>query len=294
MYKESFLQKILSILVLVATIATSATARAEVIGSGIWSPVHLADISNDGRPFWDNVSYDGASCNIGFLLKGTSGCGGFGGFNINYLEFYHNDGAAVEFLFQDMLKLTYLGGITAKNTENRAELWGPWVPQTKLFGSSLSPGDSFDISRKFMSGMMYTVGYFPTKEFDTTGPLTSLFAAEFTALFRLDTPYYTTYYLAFEDMESHEGPDGDDQDAVFAWVEIKNQGSPFPIPFQFNSPYGYPTDKCVNSYEDEAPCGLAALVPTDPGEEEPVPEPVSLAMLALGLLSAKYVRRRRN
>lgn len=55
-------------------LAPAAGAQVTVNGAGEWSSVSAA--TNDGSPFWDNTSNDGASCNIGFILLGTAtGCG---------------------------------------------------------------------------------------------------------------------------------------------------------------------------------------------------------------------------
>src|SRR5690606_11475294 len=59
----------------VATFALASVANAQISvnGDGSWSSVSGA--TNSGTPFWDNLSFDGTSCNIGSILLGTAaGC----------------------------------------------------------------------------------------------------------------------------------------------------------------------------------------------------------------------------
>jgi hypothetical protein len=55
---------------LAVALAVSATsARADtVVGTGGWQSYTAADLNQDGTPFWDNKSLDGANKNIGYQL----------------------------------------------------------------------------------------------------------------------------------------------------------------------------------------------------------------------------------
>lgn len=58
-------------LLLLALLASSAGAldAQAVKGGGVWRSIGTPD--NDGSPFWDNVSDDGAECNVGFFAVST-------------------------------------------------------------------------------------------------------------------------------------------------------------------------------------------------------------------------------
>jgi hypothetical protein len=56
---------------LLLAIVAAVAAASPVIGPGTWSS--WPTVNNDGTPFWDRSSSDGAACNVGFFLAGGFG-----------------------------------------------------------------------------------------------------------------------------------------------------------------------------------------------------------------------------
>lgn len=80
-------------------VMTLTSGNLLVVGSGAWQKMVVPN--EDGTPFWDNVSYDGAQKNIGYYVTGTGGFAGGGlGIPVSQLQ-YRGIGTAADnsFLF---------------------------------------------------------------------------------------------------------------------------------------------------------------------------------------------------
>lgn len=106
--------------VLALTVSASATT---VVGSGSWQAWSAPD--EDGTPYWDNHSLDGAKKNIGYFLSGT---GGFTGHpdspNITPDWWGNADGSAdLNFYFNSSLPQAVKLVIEVAGNSNINELW---------------------------------------------------------------------------------------------------------------------------------------------------------------------------
>lgn len=63
---------------LFATIAFGDSVKSTTVG-GVngWQNWGASNVNNNAKPYWDSLSWDGANCNIGYLLANT-GCASIG------------------------------------------------------------------------------------------------------------------------------------------------------------------------------------------------------------------------
>jgi hypothetical protein len=78
---------------------------AEPLSAGVWSALPPAD--QDGFPFWDGDSWDGAFKGVGYLLEEYSG------FDYGDLEYLHDGGQSAAFTFNGPITPTLLASNTA-------------------------------------------------------------------------------------------------------------------------------------------------------------------------------------
>jgi hypothetical protein len=198
-------------------VAPVAEAQVTVNGSGSWSSV--SDATNDGTPFWDNSSYDGGSCNIGFILLGTaSGCGnaygngsavmGVGASGLEHWAGAMGTHAPFTFSSNQTLKITIHGGF-ANGSSSVGTFDGSgmttWMT-AKGDAPMVFTVNSSDFLGFFISNGMLASGCGAnTACSDADGA-----ALQQHSLFRVGD----TYYIGMEDRNYGEGNDNDYNDVI--------------------------------------------------------------------------------
>lgn len=198
-------------------VAPVAEAQVTVNGSGSWSSV--SDATNDGTPFWDNSSHDGASCNIGFILLGTaSGCGNaygdgsavFGAGSSGLEHWAGAMGTTTPFTFSSnqTLKITIHGGFAAD--DGSVGTFDGSGFTTAMIGKNNAPMvftvSSSDFLGFFISNSTLANGCGSnTACSDADGAMLQQHS-----LFRVGD----TYYIGMEDRNFGEGNDNDYNDVI--------------------------------------------------------------------------------
>lgn len=198
-------------------IAPVAEAQVTVNGTGSWSSV--SDATNDGSPFWDNSSHDGASCNIGFILLGTAtGCGnayGNGsavlGAGSSGLEHWAGAmGSTTPFTFSSSqtLKVTIHGG---------------WANGSSSVGTFDGSGFTTHMTGKTDAPMVFTVsssdflGFFISNSMLNAGCGANTACSDADGAFLQQHSLFRvgdTYYIGMEDRNYGEGNDNDYNDVI--------------------------------------------------------------------------------
>jgi hypothetical protein len=238
-------------------------AHAGVISLGTWSPVASSDVDNDGSPFWDGMSYDGESCGVGHILATANLCGGVPGRNISGLEYLH-DGANgfVPFMLSGAVvdnKFTVVSKITAW-TEATAGISVGAGFEEELFDGSTVAGDSA-YTTSILGGQFWQP-YIKSRH----GRFTSMGSAQQVALFKKDMGTHVTFYAAFEDIQIFLG-------APPACQVVEDEMPAF--------------CQLVSDYDHND-----LILSWDQANGTPVPEPMSMMLVGLGLLGVIARRRR--
>ncbi|MFZ5926168.1 MAG: PEP-CTERM sorting domain-containing protein [Acidobacteriota bacterium] len=190
--------RVLKPLALLVMVAAAAWA-SPVIGAGAWSS--WPTVNNDGTPFWDRLSSDGAACNIGyFLASGFGPCANLkngtpangmqlGGAN---LEYYSDNDAITPFLLDAGQWTFTLEGRIAGSSTFEVGYYYPLSPLPfliPLFNQANSVGDTATVVTSGVIALYLMDGsYFFRSDADPLG----------VAAFRhTQLPYQ--FYFGFED-----------------------------------------------------------------------------------------------
>ncbi len=194
------------------TLLSMASYASPIIGTGSFTNFGI-NPNNDGVPFWDRVSSDGGSCNVGFVLAGSSlDCGnkrlgttdgqGIGSSNLDYYAF--SEGNTTFSLAAGSYSLSLLSSITAASVYEVGYSIGG-VDTTIFSSGSNVVGDVFS----FTAASDFSL-YIKSdgNTFRSTGPDGVLAAA-----FRDNTG---NYYFGFEDRQNG---DFDYNDVVVSFAQ---------------------------------------------------------------------------
>lgn len=205
--------------VLALTVSASATT---VVGSGSWQAWSAPN--EDGTPYWDNNSLDGAQMNIGYFLSGTGGFTSPPSPGITPDWWGNADGSAdLNFYFNSPLPQVVEMYIEVAGNSNINELWwydvtnpsngGQIFPGPVGAGSVVvfSPTPNFGLYIKTASGTEYY-----------TESMLNPVAEQEHQHFALFKEAHGVYWIGIEDKpaDSGEGSDGDYNDMVIRMTTV--------------------------------------------------------------------------
>ena len=114
--------------------------------SGVWHSSSGLNINNNGSPFWDNPSADGANMNVGFCIYGGGNCGSGLAPGATYLATNGGDSVNdVYFSVNGQVDTTIVLTITADNDSLGWELLGSNTVHAITSGVAFTPGGDFQL-----------------------------------------------------------------------------------------------------------------------------------------------------
>lgn len=204
----------------VAMTAIAPTAQAQ------WSA--LTPAANDGGEFWDNPSWDGANCNIGFILGGASACGSqrplnwlpYGGMAAT---FYKTTPGAYGLFTAPNAQITVGGDIAGLNQD-----WGWFTTDVNVAGnrhnltSTVPEGTVFNIAPTAPWGFYIQRG-------DGTYVTSTSSHFAFFGIGNGTTPIPNAYVVGIEDLDLGWG-DRDYNDVIFGVTADRGSMAVVPEP----------------------------------------------------------------
>lgn len=215
-------------MVLVFCLGYVPSASAAIIApGGVWSSLIPSEIDNDGNPYWDGESYDGAECGIGWLLTSGS-CSHAPSAGLTDLEYLHNGaGDPVSFTFSGpvLAGFSFFGEITAWEADGTLEWYDVSNPASTglIFSGSDAPGAAANPMLPAVYGFKFTSRDGSYLSGDNS-------AGQF-ALFRQMVDDEVRYVLGIEDIKNFHGPyvsDRDNNDMVVGFAQSNPNSVPEP------------------------------------------------------------------